>query len=92
MCGFTGFFGGENHRSALWKLGFPVPIRIWLKEDRYCDMLKEAFSSELAASFFHTDLLMKLLRRHKAGKGDQSRKIWTVYTFLIWYEQCFTKA
>ncbi len=71
------------------KLGFPVPIRIWLREDKYYQIVKEAFYSEAARKYFKTKELMKLLDRHKAGKEDNSRKIWTVYMFLIWYKEYF---
>ena len=71
------------------KLGFPVPIRVWLKEDGYYSIVKEAFLSDAAKKYFDTDRLIKLLDRHKSGKEDVSRKIWTVYTFLVWYKQYF---
>ncbi len=71
------------------KLGFPVPIRVWLKEDGYYNTVKSAFTSENAEKFFNTDKLVALLDTHKSGKADLSRKIWTVYTFLVWYEQFF---
>ncbi len=67
------------------KLGFPVPIRVWLREDKYYDVVKSAFTSDNAKKFFNTDKLVALLDEHKAEKYDYSRKIWTVYTFLIWY-------
>jgi len=34
-------------------------------------------------------LLVKLLDDHKNGKADNSRRVWTVYTFLVWYDQFF---
>ncbi len=71
------------------KLGFPVPIRVWLKEEGYYNRVKAEFTSENAEKFFDTARLLKLLDAHKAGKTDNSRKIWTVYTFLIWYKQFF---
>ncbi len=71
------------------KLGFPVPIRVWLKQDGYYNTVKTAFTSENAEKFFNTDKLVALLETHKSGKADVSRKIWTVYTFLVWYEQFF---
>ena len=67
------------------KLGFPVPIRVWLKQDAYYNKVKEAFLSEASKQFFNTDYLVRLLDEHKAGKKDNSRKIWTVYMFLVWY-------
>lgn len=71
------------------KLGFPVPIRVWLKQDKYYGIVKDAFESESAKKFFDTALLEKLLDDHRGGKADNSRKIWTVFTFLIWYRVYF---
>ena len=71
------------------KLGFPVPIRVWLKEEQYYNRVKEAFTTDYANEFFDTEKLLQLLETHKSGKADVSRKIWTVYTFLVWYEQFF---
>ncbi len=67
------------------KLGFPVPIRVWLKEDEYYNKVRSEFESERAQKFFNSDKLVELLNQHRDGKYDNSRKIWTVYTFLIWY-------
>ena len=71
------------------KLGFPVPTRLWLREDKYYNIVKEAFSSPAAAKFFNTGEIIRLLDRHKAGKEDNSRKVWTIYMFLIWYQEFF---
>lgn len=71
------------------KLGFPVPIRIWLKEDKYYNRVKEAFLSKAAGEFFEQNEIVKLLDLHKAGKEDNSRKIWTIYMFLVWHQQFF---
>ena len=71
------------------KLGFPVPIRVWLREDGYYSVVKDAFQSETAQKYFNQKELVKLLDRHKAGKEDNSRKIWTVYTFLVWHKEFF---
>ena len=71
------------------KLGFPVPIAKWLREEEcYCRILR-AFSSPAAAQFFHVERLVGLLNQHKSGKRDFSKKIWTVYMFLVWYEVYF---
>jgi asparagine synthase (glutamine-hydrolysing) len=71
------------------KKGFPVPIRMWLREDKYYDMVKERFQSEAAARYFDTDKLMALLDNHKSGKANNQRKIWTVYVFLVWHKIYF---
>lgn len=74
------------------KLGFPVPIRVWLKEDKYYGIVKDSFTSPAAEKFFNTDLLVKLLNEHREGKYDNSRKIWTVFIFLQWYAVYFEGA
>ena len=71
------------------KLGFPVPIRVWLKEDKYYNIVKDKFTSDAANQFFNTDVLVGLLDDHRAGKYDYSRKIWTVFSFLVWYDVFF---
>ncbi len=71
------------------KLGFPVPIRDWLREEQYYNIVKEQFTSSVADEYFNTQKLLKLLEVHKSGKKDLSRKIWTVYTFLVWYKEYF---
>ena len=71
------------------KLGFPVPIRVWLKEDKYYHIVKEAFTSKAAQTYFKTNEILKFLEEHKAGKVDNSRKIWTIYMFLVWHKQFF---
>ena len=71
------------------KLGFPVPIREWLREEQYYNIVKEQFESDAAQKYFNTTKLVKMLDIHKTGKKDLSRKIWTVYTFLVWYCEYF---
>lgn len=74
------------------KLGFPVPIAKWLRQDDYYDKLKSAFTSDNAKKFFHTEELVKMLDKHKSGKKDMSKKLWTVYMFLVWYDIYFGDA
>ncbi len=75
--------------AAKKKLGFPVPIRVWLKEDKYYELVKSYFESESSKKFFNTAPLLRLLDDHRDGKADNSRKIWTVFIFLIWYKVYF---
>ena len=71
------------------KLGFPIPIRVWLRKEKYYNIVKEAFTSDIGQKFFHTDIILALLDLYKSGKADTSRKIWTIYTFIVWYKQFF---
>ena len=73
------------------KLGFPVPITLWLREDKYYNQVKASFKSSAAAKFFNTDELVKMLDQHKSGKLDHSKKIWVVYMFLVWYDVYFVQ-
>ena len=74
------------------KLGFPVPIRVWLREEKYYNIVKQAFTSKTAEEFFNTDELMRYLNTHNAGKCDYSRQIWTAFIFLVWYDIYFKGA
>lgn len=68
------------------KLGFPVPIRVWLKEEKYYNEVKQLFQNETASKYFSNEMLLKLLEDHKNGKVDNCRKIWAIYVFLVWHK------
>ena len=71
------------------KLGFPVPLNDWLRQDKYYHMVRQAFEGEVAAQFFNVPELLRLLDEHKAGKNGGMTKIWSFYSFILWYEQFF---
>ncbi|MBR3262717.1 MAG: asparagine synthase (glutamine-hydrolyzing) [Parasporobacterium sp.] len=71
------------------KLGFPVPLREWIREEDLYQEIKRAFNSPAAARFFDVSKINRLLEQHKSGKKDCYKKVWTIYTFLVWYEQFF---
>lgn len=71
------------------KIGFPVPIRYWLKEKKYYDIVKSYFTSDYAVEFFNQTKLMNLLDDHYNDIENNGRKIWTVFTFLVWYKRFF---
>ena len=71
------------------KLGFPVPIREWIKDEDIYNMLYKMFSE--ADEFFNTKKIVRLLSQHRSGKRDNSRKIWAIYSFLVWYQEYFVK-
>ena len=73
------------------KLGFPVPIRVWLRDEKYYDYVKNYFTSVSSKQFFNISKLNNLLDDHYYGKKDNSRKIWTIFIFLVWYEQYFVE-
>jgi len=71
------------------KLGFPVPIRHWIREEKYYVKIKSYFKSSQAAQFFNTQEIMTLLDEHYQGKANNARKVWTIFMFLIWYKKYF---
>ena len=73
------------------ELGFPVPVRAWLREEKYAAILREAFASEAAEKFFNTAALNKMLDQHLSGKRDNWRQLWCVFIFLVWYDEYFVK-
>ena len=73
------------------KLGFIVPIRIWLADERYNADVREKFNSDMAAEFFDVDEINAIYNDYVGGNSDNWRKVWTIYTFLVWYEEYFVK-
>ncbi len=75
--------------SERTKLGFPIPIRVWLREETGYMRVKRVFEDKTAGKFFYQEQLLRLLEEHRKGEKDNSRKIWTVYIFCVWYEIYF---
>ena len=71
------------------KLGFPVPTRVWLRDEKYYEVVKRKFQGKTAQKFFNTEALIHWLDEHFSGKEDNSRRVWTVYVFLVWYDIYF---
>ncbi len=73
------------------KLGFPVPLRNWMKEPEFYNDIKTTFESEIADELFNKKYLIKLLDQHVKGKKDNYKKVWNVYCLLKWYDVFFSK-
>ncbi|MDZ5472602.1 asparagine synthase (glutamine-hydrolyzing) [Bacillus sp. 31A1R] len=67
------------------KLGFPVPIRHWLKNEMN-DWAKNIIRESNTDHLINKDYMLKLLEDHCQGKADNSRKIWTVLMFMVWHQ------
>lgn len=73
------------------KLGFIVPVRLWLADERYNSDVVTKFHSEAAAKFFKLDEINAIYDEYVGGNSDNWRMVWTIYTFLVWYEEYFEK-
>ena len=71
------------------KLGFPVPIREWMREEDVYEMVNAALDTDIAKELFNTKKLKKMMMEHATKKKDNYRKVWTIYTFIIWYQVFF---
>lgn len=73
------------------KLGFIVPIRIWMADERYNQDVQAKLRGESAAKFFNMEEINAIFEDYIGGNSDNWRKVWTIYTFLVWYEEYFVK-
>ena len=73
------------------KLGFPVPVRAWLRDEQYAGVVRKAFNTPAAEQFFRTKELNAMLDQHISGKRDNWRQIWCIFMFLVWYDEYFVK-
>ena len=72
------------------KLGFPVPLRDWMKEDLFYNKIKDTFNTDVAKELFNHKKIIKLLDDHRNNKEDVFKKVWLIYIFLIWYQEFFS--
>ncbi len=73
------------------KLGFPVPIRDWLREEETIGRVRQEFNGPIAEKFFHQDAINGFIDDHVSGKRDNWRQIWGIYIFLVWYGIYFSE-
>ncbi len=71
------------------KLGFPIPLGHFLTSESGSKAVIQAFSSPTAEKFFNREALDELLEGRGSGRGNTNRKIWAVYSFLVWYDIYF---
>ncbi len=71
------------------KLGFPVPLKLWMKEDLYYTEIYEKFTSKSASLFFNQKKICKLLKRYKKGTYKNYKLLWALYVFIVWYDLYF---
>lgn len=71
------------------KVGFPVPIRKWLSDERYNADVKEKLFGKTAEKFFHMDVLRDMWTRFVEGEDLLWNRIYAIYVFILWYDLKF---
>lgn len=67
------------------KLGFPVPIRHWLKSGELLDWAHATVAASAAGDLIDLNAVRTMLDEHRAGESDHSRRLWTVLIFMVWH-------
>lgn len=70
------------HRA---KLGFPVPIRHWLRAGELLDWAYTMTETSQAGRLVDLAAVRRMLDEHRTGASDHSRRLWTVLIFMLWY-------
>lgn len=73
------------------KAGFLVPFIHWIREEKYYSIVKKQFNKDFVEKFFIKEKINNLLDLHYTKKSNEGRKIYTIYSFLVWYEEFFEK-
>ncbi len=71
------------------KVGFPVPIRKWLADEKYNKPIKEKLFGEASVKFFNQNALKELWDKFISGEEMLWGRIYAIYAFLLWYDQKF---
>jgi asparagine synthase (glutamine-hydrolysing) len=67
------------------KLGFPVPIRHWLRSGELLDWAYGMAGSSGAGELVDLAGVRTMLEEHRRGTTDHSRRLWTVLIFMLWH-------
>lgn len=76
--------------ATMKKKGFATPLDAWLREEPYYSAVYEKLTGEVAEKFFRTDVLSRIMEEHKNG-AHHMKKIYLIYSFVVWYEEFFVK-
>ena len=67
------------------KLGFPVPMRHWLAGDELYGWAQDTINEAQTEDIFNKKEVLEMLKEHRDGVSDHSRRLWTVLSFMIWH-------
>ncbi|SGE87697.1 asparagine synthetase [Mycobacterium tuberculosis] len=67
------------------KLGFPVPIRHWLRAGELLEWAYATVGSSQAGHLVDIAAVYRMLDEHRCGSSDHSRRLWTMLIFMLWH-------
>ncbi|MBB2771614.1 asparagine synthase (glutamine-hydrolyzing) [Mycolicibacterium monacense] len=67
------------------KLGFPVPIRHWLRAGELLEWAYETVAASQTGDLIDAEAVRTMLDEHRTGVSDHSRRLWTVLIFMLWH-------
>ncbi|HEY9266339.1 MAG TPA: asparagine synthase (glutamine-hydrolyzing) [Mycobacterium sp.] len=67
------------------KLGFPVPIRHWLRAGELLDWAHSMVGASAAGDLVDLAAVRSMLDEHRSGTTDHSRRLWTMLIFMLWH-------
>ena len=67
------------------KLGFPVPMRHWLAGDELFGWAQDTITESQTEEIFNKKEVLEMLKEHRDGVSDHSRRLWTVLCFMVWH-------
>ncbi|MFA6730292.1 MAG: asparagine synthase (glutamine-hydrolyzing) [Eubacteriales bacterium] len=86
---FSDLLGHET--SVRPKLGYPVPVKVWLKDELY-DWAADIIKNSAAEEYIDSRMALKLLETHRKTKGKPElyHQVWTLLTFITWHKLYIT--
>ncbi len=73
------------------KLGYPTPVRVWLKDELY-DWARAIIQNSNADEWINRAAALELLEQNRRGTVDYYKRIWTLLTFLTWHKLYIEEA
>ena len=67
------------------KLGFPVPMRHWLAGDELYGWAQDTIRESATDDILNKAEILEMLKEHRDGVADHSRRLWTVLAFMVWH-------
>ena len=78
------------HEAAFRKkVGFPVPVRQWLADERYNKPVQEKLFGESSKKFFDQGEMKDMWDRFIGGEALLWNRVYAIYAFLLWYDLKF---